>query len=111
MRKPGRIPRRGQGEYSRRLGRMSRGSRRNGASGSDCDRGNGGMKIVSGKRFCKILKKHGWILTRTTKSSHFIYTKPGETATLSIPVHGNKDLKKGLQADLMKQAGLSEADL
>jgi predicted RNA binding protein YcfA (HicA-like mRNA interferase family) len=69
------------------------------------------MKVVSGKRFCKILEKHGWILKRTTKSSHFIDTKPGNPATISVPVHGNTDLKKGLQADLMKQAGLAESDL
>lgn len=69
------------------------------------------MKIVSGKHFCKILAKHGWILKRTTKSSHFIYMKPGNPATISVPVHGNTDLKKGLQVDLMKQAGLSEKDL
>jgi predicted RNA binding protein YcfA (HicA-like mRNA interferase family) len=69
------------------------------------------MKPVSGKRFCKVLEKHGWYLKRTTKSSHFIYTKPGNPATISVPVHGNKDLKLGLQADLMKQAGLTEDDL
>lgn len=69
------------------------------------------MKTVSGKRFCKVLEKHGWVLQRTTKSSHFIYTKPSNPATLSVPVHANKDLKKGLQADLMKQAGLTKDDL
>ena len=69
------------------------------------------MKVVSGKHFCKVLGKHGWVLKRTTKGSHFIYTKPGHPATISVPVHGNQDLKKGLQADLMKQAGLTEADL
>ena len=69
------------------------------------------MKAISGKQFCKILGKHGWILKRTTKSSHFIFAKPGDPATISVPVHGNKDLKKGLQADLMKHAGLAESDL
>lgn len=54
------------------------------------------MKAVSGRHFCKILE---------------IYTMPGDPATISVPVHGNKDLKKGLQADLMKQAGLTESDL
>jgi predicted RNA binding protein YcfA (HicA-like mRNA interferase family) len=38
------------------------------------------MKAISGKHLCKILEKHGWILKRTTKSSHFIYTKPGDLA-------------------------------
>jgi predicted RNA binding protein YcfA (HicA-like mRNA interferase family) len=69
------------------------------------------MKAVSGKHFCKVVEKHGWVLKRTTKSSHFIYTKRGNPETLSVPVHGNKDLKKGLQADLMKAAGLTEDDL
>jgi predicted RNA binding protein YcfA (HicA-like mRNA interferase family) len=69
------------------------------------------MKIVSGKHLCKILEKHGWFLERTTKSSHFVYAKPGHPATISVPVHGNHDLKKGLQIDLMKQAGLTEEDL
>lgn len=69
------------------------------------------MKIVSGKHFCKVLERNGWILQRTTKSSHFIYTKPGNPATISVPVHRNQDLKKGLQADLMKQARLTDSDL
>jgi predicted RNA binding protein YcfA (HicA-like mRNA interferase family) len=39
------------------------------------------------------------------------HTKPGNPATISVPVHGNQDLKKGLQADLMKQAELTEDEL
>jgi predicted RNA binding protein YcfA (HicA-like mRNA interferase family) len=57
------------------------------------------VKVVSGKHFFKVLEKHGWVLKRTTKSSHFIYIKPGHPATISVPVHGHKDLKKGLQVD------------
>ena len=45
------------------------------------------MKTVSSKHFCKVLENHGWTLNRTTKSSHFIYTKPGNPATISVPVH------------------------
>ncbi|MDJ1169962.1 type II toxin-antitoxin system HicA family toxin [Roseofilum sp. BLCC_M154] len=30
------------------------------------------MKLVSGKNFCKILEKNGWILKRV-KGSHHIY--------------------------------------
>lgn len=69
------------------------------------------MKAVSGKDFCKILEKQGWSLKRTTRGSHFIYAKPGDPATLSVPVHANKSLKRGLQAELMKEAGLTENDL
>jgi predicted RNA binding protein YcfA (HicA-like mRNA interferase family) len=67
------------------------------------------VKAVSGKQMCKILERHGWQIPRT-KSSHHIYKKPGH-GTISVPVHGNKDLRTGLQADIMKVAGLTEDDL
>jgi predicted RNA binding protein YcfA (HicA-like mRNA interferase family) len=59
---------------------------------------------------CKVLERHGWNLDRI-KSSHHIYKKTGHAAAISVPVHGNKTLKTGLQRGLMKQAGLSEDDL
>ena len=68
------------------------------------------MKAISGKQMCKILERHGWYLDRI-QSSHHIYKKPGHPISLSVPVHGNKTLKTGLQRALMKQAGLSELDL
>jgi predicted RNA binding protein YcfA (HicA-like mRNA interferase family) len=68
------------------------------------------LKAVSGKQMCRILERHGWHLDRI-KSSHYVYKKPGHAAAISVPVHGNKTLKIGLQRGLMKQAGLSEKDL
>lgn len=68
------------------------------------------MKPVSGKKMCKILERKGWILARI-KSSHHTYKKAGEPAIITVPVHGNKDLRHGTQATIMKAAGLSDADL
>lgn len=68
------------------------------------------MKSVSGKKFAKILERQGWELVRV-QGSHHIYMKPGETVRISVPIHGNKDLKVGLLRHFMKQAGLSEDDL
>lgn len=68
------------------------------------------MKSVSGKTFAKILERKGWQLIRI-QGSHHIYGKPGEVTRISVPVHGNKDLKIGLLRHFMKQAGLSETDL
>lgn len=68
------------------------------------------MKPVSGKRMCRILEKHGWILVRT-KSSHHAYQKPGHPQTIIVPVHGNKDLRPGTQHDIMKDAALTQDDL
>ena len=68
------------------------------------------MKSISGKRLCKILEKHGWTLQRI-HSSHHIYGRPGNPIILTVPVHGNRDLKVGTLQTLLKKAGLSEADL
>ena len=68
------------------------------------------MKTISGKKLAKIVEKHGWQLKKIT-GSHHIYMKDDSNIRLSIPVHGNKSLKIGLQAHLMKLAGLSEEDL
>lgn len=68
------------------------------------------MKSVSGKKLCSIVQQHGWILKRV-KGSHHIFEKDGLDTTLSIPVHGNKDLKIGTLKALLKQANLTEDDL
>jgi predicted RNA binding protein YcfA (HicA-like mRNA interferase family) len=68
------------------------------------------MKSVSGKDFCKIVARHGWVLKRVT-GSHNIYTKKGADSILSIPVHGSRDLPTGLLRKLLKDAGLTENDL
>lgn len=69
-----------------------------------------GVKAVSGKAFGKLLESHGWALLRV-QGSHHIYGKVGEAVHLSVPIHGNRPLKIGLQRHFMKLAGLSEGDL
>lgn len=68
------------------------------------------MKSISGRKFCKIVEKKGWVLRKIT-GSHHIYEKPGEQKILSIPVHKNQDLKIGTLKALMKIAELKESDL
>jgi len=68
------------------------------------------MKTLSGKQFAKILEQHGWILFRI-HGSHHIYGKPGSIVRISVPIHGNTPLKKGLLGHLMKLAGISEDEL
>lgn len=68
------------------------------------------MKSVSGKVLCKIVEKNDWVLKRVT-GSHHIYAKKGVSAIVSIPVHGNRDLPTGTLKGILKDAGLTEADL
>ncbi len=68
------------------------------------------MKSVSGKEFVKVLERQGWLLLRV-QGSHHIYGKAERDVRLSVPIHGNQPLKRGLLRHLMKMAGITESDL
>jgi predicted RNA binding protein YcfA (HicA-like mRNA interferase family) len=68
------------------------------------------MKTISGKEFIKILERKGWKLKRIN-GSHYIYSHTDKTEIISVPVHKNEDLKKGLQKKLMTIADIKEAEL
>ncbi|MCY3822201.1 MAG: type II toxin-antitoxin system HicA family toxin [Gammaproteobacteria bacterium] len=68
------------------------------------------MKAVGGKRFCQLLEKRGWELRRI-RGSHHIFVRTGYAVRISVPVHGNRPLKAGLQGHLMKLAGIDESEL
>ena len=68
------------------------------------------MKTISGKEFAKILERKRWTLKRIN-GSHFIYSHPDKTEIISLPVHKNDDLKKGLQKKLMTLADITDAEL
>jgi predicted RNA binding protein YcfA (HicA-like mRNA interferase family) len=69
------------------------------------------VKPVSGERLCRALRAKGWTFKRIS-GSHHIYSHPGPPArAVSVPVHGHHDLKTGTQQKLMRQAGLTDADL
>ena len=60
---------------------------------------------ISGKELVKLLKRHGWSLSRIA-GSHHIMEKGNNT--VSIPVHGNKSLGKGLESKLFKITGVKK---
>ena len=68
------------------------------------------MKTLSGKNFTKLLLNKGWVLKRIN-GSHHIFSHPDKTEIISVPVHKNEDLKKGLQKKLMIIAGISDSEL
>jgi predicted RNA binding protein YcfA (HicA-like mRNA interferase family) len=68
------------------------------------------MKAVSGKRMCKLLEAKGWKLTRVT-GTHHVFTRQGSKLRITVPIHGSRDLKIGLQRAIMKLAGISEDEL
>jgi predicted RNA binding protein YcfA (HicA-like mRNA interferase family) len=68
------------------------------------------MKTVSGRQMCKILQSKGWEIARVT-GSHHVFIMKGKNIRISVPVHGNRDLKIGLQKAIMKLANISENEL
>jgi predicted RNA binding protein YcfA (HicA-like mRNA interferase family) len=58
---------------------------------------------VTGKELVKLLKTKGWVLARIEGSHHILVRG---TKTISVPVHGKKDLKKGTLEALRKQGEL-----
>jgi predicted RNA binding protein YcfA (HicA-like mRNA interferase family) len=68
------------------------------------------VKSISGKQLCRRLENRGWELRRIA-GSHHIYSKVGNPARISVPVHGNRPLKIGLLRHLMKLAEIEESDL
>ena len=68
------------------------------------------MKRVSGKDMCRVLERKGWRFARI-KSSHHIYISPDGLRSVPVPVHGNKALPVGTQHVIMRQTGLTAADL
>lgn len=60
------------------------------------------MKV---NQLIKLLETAGWKEVRQT-GSHKIFKHPDFRDNISVPDHGNKDLKPGLESRILKQAGL-----
>jgi predicted RNA binding protein YcfA (HicA-like mRNA interferase family) len=57
---------------------------------------------MTGKEAIKILEKKGWRILRS-QGSHYRLGK--NSLRVTIPVHGHKDLGKGLLAAIQRQTG------
>lgn len=58
---------------------------------------------MNGKQIIKILESHDWIVLRTS-GSHVRMGKADKRTT--VPVHGKRDLGKGLVAAIERQTGV-----
>lgn len=57
--------------------------------------------VISSKDFIKFLEKIGFIVTRTKGSHTRLQSEDGRATT--VPVHGNKELPKGLLRKIIRQ--------
>ena len=58
---------------------------------------------MTGKELLRLLRKNGWSIERINGSHHVL--RKGEQ-TITVPIHGNTDMKKGLLLHFLKQTGL-----
>ena len=59
-----------------------------------------------GDQVVKTFKRAGWEVARQ-RSSHVILEKEGYEATLSVPVHKGKGVKRGTLRSLIKDANMT----
>lgn len=66
------------------------------------------LPLASGTAHVNAFRRLGWKLntTRRGRGKHFLMTKDGHRATLSIPDH--REVKRAIIAGLIKAAGTSE---
>jgi predicted RNA binding protein YcfA (HicA-like mRNA interferase family) len=58
---------------------------------------------LSPKYLIKLLEQNGFIFKRS-KGSHHLYYNSQTNITVTVPVHGNKDMPKGTFMAILKQA-------
>lgn len=64
------------------------------------------LPSLKGKEVVKILVRFGFVEKRTT-GSHVILKNATTGKIIVVPVHGNKDVKRGTLFAIIKEAGLT----
>ena len=65
---------------------------------------------LSAKHLIRLLEFNGFVFKRQ-KGSHQVYYNDLTNKTVIVPLHGNKDLKKGTFLAIIKHAGLNINDI
>jgi predicted RNA binding protein YcfA (HicA-like mRNA interferase family) len=60
---------------------------------------------LSGKELVRRLIQEGWVLIRINGSHHILVRNE---KTVTVPIHGNRSLGKGLEHKLLKETGLKK---
>jgi predicted RNA binding protein YcfA (HicA-like mRNA interferase family) len=67
----------------------------------------GKLPAISGKRAIQALQRAGFVVERIA-GSHHVLVYPGDASrTVTVPLHGNRDLKPGTLRSIIRQAGFT----
>jgi predicted RNA binding protein YcfA (HicA-like mRNA interferase family) len=64
------------------------------------------LPAVNGKQVIAALEKEGWYVKRI-RGSHHVLRHPRIPDAIPVPVHGNRQLKRGTLASILRAAGIS----
>lgn len=64
------------------------------------------LPAVSGKQVIAALEKEGWYVKRV-RGSHHVLRHPSIPDAIPVPVHGNRPVKRGTLASILRAAGMS----
>lgn len=67
----------------------------------------GKLPVISGKRVIQVFQRAGFAVERIV-GSHHVLVYPGDPSrTVTVPLHGNRDLKPGTLRSIIHQAGFA----
>lgn len=69
-----------------------------------------GLPTASGRRAVLALAKAGFVVDRTVGSHQILAHREDASRVVTVPVHGNRDLKPGTLRSIIRQAGLTVAE-
>jgi len=67
------------------------------------------LPALSARELIVILKKHGFVLDRQSGSHAIFIHQDGRRTT--VPIHGKRDIGKGILRQILKNTGLTVEDL
>jgi len=67
------------------------------------------LKVLSGRRVCKILQRHGFQEIRK-RGSHIVMQKRLKEGTITVPVPDHKEIKRGTMMSIIRQSGIPKEE-
>jgi len=67
------------------------------------------LPAVNGKQVIAALEKEGWYVKRV-RGSHHVLRHPSIPDAIPVPVHGNRPIKRGTLASILRVVGLSREE-
>jgi len=68
---------------------------------------SGRLPATSGRQAVRALQKAGFVVDRIVGSHHVMAHPDDPKRAVTVPVHGNRDLKPGTLRSVIRQAGLT----